>query len=286
MSPTVQQASPGTPVPETADDFPEPHASRGAPITLTHVGKTFTLRRGRTVEAVRDVSLDIRPGEFVALIGPSGCGKSTVLRMIASLEAPTTGEVTVDGRKPRELAASHRLGVAFQDNALLPWSSVRANIALPYKVAHKPVNDARVNELIDLVGLKGFEDARPKQLSGGMRQRVSIARSLVLEPDVLLLDEPFGALDAVTRRRLNMELQRIWMADPVTTVLVTHDVDEALLLADRIIVLSPRPGRVNVIKDVPFERPRTREVTRTPEFHELVDELTAQLDMLSRGDDD
>jgi NitT/TauT family transport system ATP-binding protein len=260
--------------------------SRGAPITLTHIAKTFPGKRGRSVEAVRDVSLDIKAGEFVALIGPSGCGKSTVLRMIASLEAPTAGEVTVDGRKPRELAAKHKLGVAFQDNALLPWSSVRNNIALPYRVAHRSVDDARVTELIDLVGLKGFEDARPKTLSGGMRQRVSIARSLVLEPDVLLLDEPFGALDAVTRRRLNMELQRIWMADPVTTVLVTHDVDEALLLADRVVVLSPRPGRISVIKDVPFARPRTREVTRTPEFHELVDELTAQLDVLSRGADD
>jgi NitT/TauT family transport system ATP-binding protein len=256
------------------------------PIELSDVTKRFTLRRRRSVEAIASLSLSVTAGEFVAIIGPSGCGKSTVLRMVASLETPTAGQVTVDGRSPGELARGHRLGVAFQDNALLPWSSVRANVALPYRLAGRPVDNERVDALIALVGLKGFEDARPKQLSGGMRQRVSIARSIVLEPDVLLLDEPFGSLDAVTRRRLNMELQRIWMGDPVTTVLVTHDVDEALLLADRVIVLSPRPGRVRTVTEVPFGRPRNQNVTRTPEFHELVDELTAELDRLSQDDDD
>jgi NitT/TauT family transport system ATP-binding protein len=259
--------------------------TRGAPISVDGVSKTFSLRRGRRVDAIRGLSLHIRRGEFVALIGPSGCGKSTLLRMMASLEAPTTGSVTVDGSWPRDLARAHRLGVAFQDNALLPWSTVRDNVSLPYKLAHRQVDKARVDELIDLVGLRGFEDARPKQLSGGMRQRVSIARSIVLEPDVLLLDEPFGALDAVTRRRLNGELQRIWLADPVTTVLVTHDVDEALLLADRVVVMSPRPGTVRLIRDVPFPRPRNRDVVRTPEFHAMVDELTSELDVLSRGSD-
>ncbi|SNQ45424.1 Taurine-transporting ATPase [Frankia canadensis] len=260
-------------------------ASRGAPISLAGVGKVYPMRRGRSVEAVRDVGLDIAPGEFLALLGPSGCGKSTLLRMMASLEEPTSGTVTVDGAPPRELAARHRLGVAFQDNALLPWSSVYHNLALPFRVAHRPVDRARIAELIELVGLKGFEDARPRQLSGGMRQRVSIARSIMLEPDLLLLDEPFGALDAVTRRRLNAELQRIWMADPVTTVLVTHDVEEALLLADRVVVLSPRPGRISKIVTVPFDRPRALDVTRSARFHAMVDELTAELDALTGGVD-
>jgi NitT/TauT family transport system ATP-binding protein len=274
-----EQVEAGTVAPE--------REGRGVPITLSGVSKRFALKRGRTVDAVRDLSLTIGAGEFVALIGPSGCGKSTVLRMVASLETPTEGSVQVDGAQPRDLAKAHRLGVAFQDNALLPWSSVRNNLALPFRMAGRPVDTDRIDWLTSLVGLSGFEDARPRQLSGGMRQRVSIARSLVLQPDVLLLDEPFGALDAVTRHRLNMELQQIWLADPVTTVLVTHDVGEALLLADRVVVLSPRPGRVSTMLDVPFARPRTQEVTRTPEFHRLVDELTAELDQLSRapGDD-
>ncbi|WP_236147579.1 ABC transporter ATP-binding protein [Mycolicibacterium sp. CH28] len=258
---------------------------RGAAIDIDYVGKVYPMRRGRSVQAISDVALKVKPGEFIALIGPSGCGKSTLLRMIASLEEPTTGAVRVGGADPRELAAKHRLGVAFQDNALLPWLTVYNNLALPFRVARRRVDKQRIAELIALVGLSGFEDARPKQLSGGMRQRVSIARSIMLEPEVLLLDEPFGALDAVTRRRLNAELQRIWMADPVTTVLVTHDVDEALLLADRVVVLSPRPGRVSKIRDVPFARPRTTEVTRSPEFHAMVDELTADLDTLSARPD-
>ena len=262
---------------------PVEHTGRGVPIEIAEVSKQFQLKRRKTVDAVSDMTLSVQPGEFVALIGPSGCGKSTVLRMIASLEQPTSGTVTVAGSAPADMAKSHRLGVAFQDNALLPWSTVRSNLNLPYKLAGRKVDTDRVDSLIELVGLKGFENARPKQLSGGMRQRVSIARSIMLEPDVLLLDEPFGALDAVTRRRLNMELQRIWLADPVTTVLVTHDVDEALLLADRVVVMSPRPGRVRMIREVPFERPRTSDVTRTAEFHELVDELTTELDNLSRG---
>lgn len=249
-----------------------------AVIDLADVTKNFSLEGGRSVTALSGINLTLRKGEFVALLGPSGCGKSTILRLIAGLEEPSSGTLSIEGQAPHQLAAAHRLGVAFQDHALLPWLSIAANIALPFRVAGRRVDTGRVQSLIDLVGLKGFEQARPSQLSGGMRQRASIARALVLEPDILLLDEPFGALDAVTRRQMNVELQRIWSARTLTTLLVTHAVDEALFLADRILVMSTRPGRI--IREVVsgFGRPRDPSVMRTPEFHEMVDELTLALE--------
>jgi NitT/TauT family transport system ATP-binding protein len=247
-------------------------------ITLTGVVKDFPLRRGETVRALDRLDLEIGHGEFVALLGPSGCGKSTVLRLAAGLEQPTEGGVAVEGRSPAELIRSHRLGVAFQEHALLPWATARDNVALPFRVAGRPVDRERVASLLDLVGLSGFEDARPRQLSGGMRQRVAIARALALEPDVLLLDEPFGALDAVTRRRMNLELARIWAEQRITTLLVTHDVDEAVLLADRVVVMTGRPGRVRHVQEIAIPRPRGTDVTREPGFHAIVDELTALLD--------
>jgi NitT/TauT family transport system ATP-binding protein len=249
-----------------------------AAILLEAVGKTFRLDDRRTVEALAEISLAVKSGEFVALIGPSGCGKSTVLRLIAALERPSTGRVSVAGRPPSQLAAEHRLGVAFQEHALLPWLDVTANIALPYRVSGQKVDEERVAALIALVGLAGFERARPKQLSGGMRQRVAIARALVLGPEVLLLDEPFGALDAVTRRHMNLELQRIWLEQRISTLLVTHDVNEAVLLADRVIVMSSRPGRVQAEFAVPFERPRQPAIMRASPFHQLADELTIALE--------
>ena len=249
-----------------------------ASISIDTVTKHFPLKgSSEGVVALEKVSLAVAPSEFIALLGPSGCGKSTLLRLMASLEEPSEGSVIVNGEAPAAMAARHALGVAFQDHALLPWLSVTDNIALPFSLANQRVDTDAVNTLIELVGLTGFQNARPGQLSGGMRQRVSIARSLVLSPDVLLLDEPFGALDAVTRRQMNIELQRIWSQQQITTVLVTHSVDEALFLADRVLVLSARPGRIIREVIVPFDRPRDPAVMRSAEFHTLVDDLTEAL---------
>ncbi|MGL3608052.1 ABC transporter ATP-binding protein [Rhizobium sp. G187] len=247
-------------------------------IEIDHVSMEFPLDGGKAIRAIDSVNLTVQQGEFVALIGPSGCGKSTILRLVAALERPTFGRVAVEAAEPTEVSRSHRLGVAFQDHALLPWLTVRKNMAIPFHAARRPVDWKRIDELLALVGLEQFANARPAQLSGGMRQRVSIARALVLRPTVLLLDEPFGALDAVTRRSMNMELQRIWSEDRITTLLVTHGVDEALLLADRIIVMGGRPGRVIKTIEVPFARPRLPEIQRSAAFHQLADELTLALE--------
>jgi len=238
----------------------------------------FPLERGRSVTALGPIDLDVAAGSFVAIVGPSGCGKSTLLRAIAGLTQPTAGSVRVADAAPATLIAQHQLGIAFQEHALLPWLSVRENIALPFHLAHRSVDAARVDELIALVGLEEFSNARPRQLSGGMRQRVAIARALVLRPRILLLDEPFGALDAVTRRQLNIELQRIWWTQRITTILVTHSIDEAVFLADRVIVMSPRPGTIRNDVGIELARPRGREVLSQPAFHALTDELARALD--------
>ncbi len=247
-------------------------------ISLQRVGKDFRLDRGTTVRALDDLTLEVEDGQFIALIGPSGCGKSTALRLMAALEEPTSGAVLIEGAHPREAVRDRRLGVAFQDHALLPWLNAWDNIALSFRIAAQKVDEDRVRSLVELVGLEGFEQARPKHLSGGMKQRVAIARALALAPDILLLDEPFGSLDAVTRRRLNLELQAIWVEQSVTTVLITHAVDEAVFMADRVYVLSPRPGRVSLVREIPFPRPRDRKLTLIPEFHALTDDLHVALD--------
>ncbi|MFI0480092.1 ABC transporter ATP-binding protein [Actinomadura sp. 9N215] len=265
------------------DGHDEP-AGDTATVELRGVAKEFTLsRRREPLCALDGVDLTVARGEFVALLGPSGCGKSTVLRMIAGLETPTSGSVRVEGGPPSDLIARHRLGVAFQDSALLPWASTWDNVALPFRLAGRAVPAERIRALLATVGLEGFARARPKQLSGGMRQRVSIARSMALDPDVLLLDEPFGALDAVTRRRLNLELGEVWAGLRTTTVLVTHDVAEAVLLADRVAVMTGRPGSVAHVEVVPAPRPRGEDFTRGHGFHDVVDRLIALLDDPSGG---
>jgi len=255
----------------------------GSGISFTAVSKTFDTGRRGALRALDEVGFEVRGGEFVSLLGPSGCGKSTALRMVAGLEAPSGGEVRVLGRPPAEVVSEHRVGIAFQDHALLPWLDVRGNVALPFRAVGRRVDRGLVDELIELVGLTASAGLRPRELSGGMRQRVSIARSLVLRPDVLLLDEPFGALDAVTRRRLNLELQRIWAQRRITTLMVTHAVDEAVLLSDRVVVMSARPARVVDVVTVPFDRPRGLELLTDPTFHELEDRLTRAL-LTTTGD--
>ncbi|MEM0947958.1 MAG: ABC transporter ATP-binding protein [Pseudomonadota bacterium] len=204
-----------------------------------------------TVDAVAPLSVTFAAGRTTALLGPSGCGKSTLLRLIAGLETPEDGRISLGGDDPKTVAGRGGLAMAFQDPSLLPWRSVRANIALGAELARKP--DDRVDHLIDLVGLSGFADHRPAELSGGMRQRAAIARSLVSDPDLLLLDEPFGAVDALTRRRLGAELPPLWWESGATAILVTHSVEEAVHLSDRILVLSARPARI--VADIPVDLP-------------------------------
>lgn len=241
-------------------------------LRICDVSARFDGQKGY-LEALDGVSFDLQRGDFVCLIGPSGCGKSTLLRIVAGLLPPTEGHVVFEDRSPRP--TGQRVGLVFQNPALMPWRNVRANVALPLELNGTPAAavQAQTDHLLALVGLSGFEAAYPIHLSGGMAQRTAIARALAQNPKVLLLDEPFGALDALTRERMAEELLRIWRRDQRTVLMVTHSVEEAALLADRVIVLSTRPGRVVGDVRVTLPRPRSRETLTTPALQRIAREL-------------
>ena len=240
-------------------------------ITLDRVGKTYPSRAGAT-EALHDVSLAIDRGEFVSLIGPSGCGKSTLLRIVGDLVAPSAGAVTVNGKSPRQARLDRDYGIVFQSPVLYDWRTVEANVRLPLEVMGAPRGEwePRVRALLRLVGLDGFRRHYPWQLSGGMQQRVAIARALVTNPAILLMDEPFGALDEMTRERLNLELLSLCGETGATVLFVTHSIAEAVFLSSRVVVLSPRPGRIERVVDVDLPRPRSEKTRALSRFFELV----------------
>jgi NitT/TauT family transport system ATP-binding protein len=247
-----------------------------AAVSLRSVGRTFA--NGEVV-ALQEIDLEIAPREFVSFIGPSGCGKSTLLRIIGDLIQPSAGEVVVNGKSAHQARLDRDYGIVFQDAVLYDWRTVARNISLPLELAgwDRGRRDDRVNEMLDLVELTGFEKRHPWELSGGMQQRVSIARALSFSPALLLMDEPFGALDEMTRERLNAELLRIWDETQSTIVFVTHSIAEAVFLSTRVVVMSPRPGRVTEIIPIDLPQPRTNAVREDPRFFELVTQVREAL---------
>ncbi|MCK5793436.1 MAG: ABC transporter ATP-binding protein [Anaerolineales bacterium] len=234
-------------------------------LEVKDLGVTFTDDKG-SLQALNQINFSVDREQFICVVGPSGSGKSTLIRVLAGLLAPTSGEVVLDGipiNEPRQ-----GVGIVFQKANLMPWRSVLRNITLPLEINHVPQNEAneRASELIELVGLTGFEDWLPHDLSGGMLQRVAIARSLIQDPDLLLLDEPFGALDALTREKMGAELLRIWRVRKKTVIMITHDISEAVFLADRVLAISPQPGNLRLDLEINLERPRQEDDRFSPEF--------------------
>ena len=242
-------------------------------VSIRDVSKRFGASgaNGQT-HALSRVSLDIAPGEFVSLLGPSGCGKSTLLRLVADLIEPSDGQITVKGKTPRQARLDREYGIVFQSPVLYEWRSVLHNVELPLEVMRFPAaeRDRRAREMLALVGLKDFERHYPWQLSGGMQQRVSIARALSFKPAILLMDEPFGALDEMTRERMNTELLNIWSQTDTTVIFVTHSIAEAVFLSGRVVVMTPRPGRIEKVVAIDLPRPRNLETREDPRFFELI----------------
>jgi NitT/TauT family transport system ATP-binding protein len=244
-------------------------------VRIQGLDKTYATKDGQSIHALSDVNLEIGEGEFISIVGPSGCGKTTLLKILAGILDRSGGEVTMQGK--RLSGPSRQLGVVFQTPVLLPWRTVLQNVLVPVEVQRRDRErfEARARDLLAMVGLRGFEGKYPGELSGGMQQRVGICRALVHDPSFLLLDEPFGALDAMTRESMNEELQRIWTESGKTVLLVTHSIPEAVYLADRVVVMTPRPGRIVDVIPVDLPRPRNLAMHNTPEFGRFVSRIRA-----------
>jgi NitT/TauT family transport system ATP-binding protein len=256
--------------------------SSAAAITISGIDVTYGVGGGDAVTALQGIDLTIPNGAFVSLVGPSGCGKSTLLKVVGDLMTPTRGTVTVGDQAPSDLRSKGRFGMVFQQANLMPWLDIRGNIKLLLDLVEgrdggRPRGGAAIDELIDVVGLRGFETKHPHQLSGGMQQRAAIARALALDPDVLLMDEPFSALDEITRDRMAFELVRIWQLYRKTVLFVTHSLSEAVFLSDTVVLMSARPGRIHRIFNIDLPRPRDRETRLSQPFHEIVSEVSREL---------
>jgi NitT/TauT family transport system ATP-binding protein len=249
-----------------------PSRNRKAAVRLSGVTKTFPVPGGGSTMALEAIDLDVAAGEFVSLIGPSGCGKSTLLRIVGDLIRPTEGSVEVNGKPAHQARLDRDYGMVFQAPVLFDWRTVEGNVRLPLEVMRhdRSSRERRVREMLDLVELSGFRSHYPHQLSGGMQQRVAIARALAFEPALLLMDEPFGALDEMTRERLNLEVLRIWSRTGTTIMFVTHSIPEAVFLSTRVVVMSPRPGRITEVIDVRLPQPRNDETREREHYFELV----------------
>ena len=230
---------------------------------------------GEPVTALKNVNLDIKQGEFISLLGPSGCGKTTLLRIIADILQPTEGKITVRGETPRDIRLKKKYGVVFQNPVLYDWRTIRRNICMPMELMgmKKAERTKQVTKMLDLVGLQDFGKRYPYELSGGMQQRVGIARALAIDPEILLMDEPFSALDEFTREKLHVDLLEIWRKTNKTVIFVTHNISEAVFLSDRVVVLSPHPGRVSTVIDINLPRPRDMESKQTTEFYYYITKI-------------
>lgn len=248
-------------------------------VSLDDVTKIFGEGSGNQTVAVKDIDLDVQAGEFVSLIGPSGCGKSTLLRLVGDLIGPTTGTVTINGKSAHQARLDQDYGIVFQAPVLYEWRSVIRNVQLPLELRgyDRSERDRRAREMLSLVELNGFERHYPWQLSGGMQQRAAIARALAIKPALLLMDEPFGALDEMTRERMNMELHDIWRRTETTVVFVTHSIAEAVFLSTRVVIMSARPGRIINVLDVELPIPRTYETREETGYFELVNDVRDSL---------